>query len=652
MPSWPRAAVPDGTACADVTGAQLAAITGIFDLNGTGPHADRLASLQAGDFAGMSGVDDLLLRENRLTTLPVGVFAGLTALDDLDLRSNALTTLPDGVFAGLSRVGQLDLSNNALTTLSDGTFAGLTQLSTLILSSNRLTTLSDGTFAGLTALVNLYLQGNALTTLPDGVFAGPTALDRLDLARNPLTALPPRVFDGLSLDGLLDLGNIRLSGFGDDLFTGLVALDRFTVSLEEGHDATPLMVGVSLVSDAEGSFKAVAPTGAPFALVLPVSVTGGSIDGGATTVTIPIGATESETLAATRGNTNEAVTASIGTLPALPGLPPPGHTGYTLAKSDTPIEVYGVPVVTIEADTSPVTEGADAVFTVTVDPASTTSFEVTLEVAVTDDDNPATTSPVTLSFAANQATATHTVPTTDDGLDENNGSVVATVQANAAYAIEGSGSAAVVVRDNDLGPGRQGTRRTISSPTVDEGADGDTTTLTFVVTASSPSTQPYRCWTPGETGRGAAQLNADYLPGEVDALVFRDAGSLTHNFAVTVKGDAEFEPDESVLVRCRSNDEDGAFGRGTILNDDDAPAPGQVTGLVVTPAGESLSLAWMPVTGADGYKVQWKSGSESYDDARQADVTAPPPPPPARHPRPGGGHDVHGAGGGDQVRRV
>ena len=53
--------------------------------------------------------------------------------------------------------------------------------------------------------------------------------------------------------------------------------------------------------------------------------------------------------------------------------------------------------------------------------------------------------------------------------------------------------------------------------------------------------------------------------------------------------------------------------RVDILDDESAPA--QVTGVRLTPGGGALLVAWSQVTGADGYKVQWKSGSEDFSDA-------------------------------------
>ena len=43
-----------------------------------------------------------------------------------------------------------------------------------------------------------------------------------------------------------------------------------------------------------------------------------------------------------------------------------------------------------------------------------------------------------------------------------------------------------------------------------------------------------------------------------------------------------------------------------------------VEGVTVTPGVESLTVSWRPAAGADDYKVQWKSGDQDYDEARQA----------------------------------
>ena len=50
-------------------------------------------------------------------------------------------------------------------------------------------------------------------------------------------------------------------------------------------------------------------------------------------------------------------------------------------------------------------------------------------------------------------------------------------------------------------------------------------------------------------------------------------------------------------------------------------APEQVMGIRVVEEVEQLLVSWNPVSGADGYKVQWKSGSQQFDSSREHTVT-------------------------------
>ena len=277
-----------------------------------------ITSLQAGDFSGLPALTRLLLEDNQLSSLPAGVFAGLSALTDLHLYANRLNSVPSDVFAGLSSLVALHLSINPLSSVPADVFAGLSSLRVLDLQLNQLSSLPEGVFSGLSSLRLLFLNGNQLSSLPADVFAGLSALEVLQLFDNQLSSLPEGVFSGLS--SLTDL-----------------SLDDNLVD--------PLPVTVSLVSAGTGAFKATAHTGAPFNMVVPVSVTNGTIDGGATTVTIPTGSVENGPLAVTRtpGATG-ALTADIGTLPGLPTDVDSGgtrrHRGYALVKSaDLPLEV-------------------------------------------------------------------------------------------------------------------------------------------------------------------------------------------------------------------------------------------------------------------------------------------------------------------------
>ena len=111
------------SACADVTGTHLAAITGSLLLN-----SESITALAAGDFAGLTSLTNLYLNHNELTALPSGVFDGLTALRLLRLVENGLITLPAGVFDELTALRYLYLHDNALATLPADVFEPLTSL--------------------------------------------------------------------------------------------------------------------------------------------------------------------------------------------------------------------------------------------------------------------------------------------------------------------------------------------------------------------------------------------------------------------------------------------------------------------------------------------------------------------------------------------
>ena len=276
------------------------AILGVVRLND--PSVSSYAEITA---THLTGVTALYLNDKNITSLKVGDFDGLTDLEELRLYSNQLTTLPEGLFEGLTALETLTLYGNQFTTLPEGIFNNLTALTTLRFGLNQLTTLPSGLFEGLTALTDLRMIGNQLTMLPDGIFEGLTSLTTLRLQNNAVNPLP------------------------------------LTVSLEKV---------------ANGQFKAVAPSGAPFDIVLPLTVANGSITGGATTLTIPAGSVESEVLTVTRtSGATFATSVNIGTLPGLPA----NHSGYTLIKSaDLPItvtegDIPGTSVLTLTVGENP-----------------------------------------------------------------------------------------------------------------------------------------------------------------------------------------------------------------------------------------------------------------------------------------------------------
>ena len=101
---------------------------------------------------------------------------------------------------------------------------------------------------------------------------------------------------------------------------------------------------------------------------------------------------------------------------------------------------------------SAVTEGGNAVFTVSANPAPTAALTVNLNVAddgTSDFLAASNQGRQTVTFTAGAATATFRVPTQNDSNDEPNGRVTARVVSGTGYTVGSPSSANVAVNDND-----------------------------------------------------------------------------------------------------------------------------------------------------------------------------------------------------------
>ena len=308
------ALVPGVDAAKDVTAAHLSLIRTLNLSN------KNIATLKAGDFDGLSAVTSLALSKNQLSSLPMGLFSGLFSLEKLDLGGNRLTRLPMGLFSDLSLLRWLNLPFNQLSSLPVGLFSELSSLDLLNLSHNRLRSLPAELFSDLSALNTLALSSNELKGLPSDVFSGVSSLRSLSLSHNELNGLPVGVFSGLS-----SLWSLHL-----------------------GDNTVEISVPVLLRQVTANEFQATVPTGAPFNIVLPVRVTNGSIDSGATSITVPAGNIDSAPIAVTRApNAVASIALDIVTLPEMPR----GHYGYHLVESspfgrddDSLVFALGVPI--------------------------------------------------------------------------------------------------------------------------------------------------------------------------------------------------------------------------------------------------------------------------------------------------------------------
>ena len=281
-------------------------------------------------FDNLTALKKLYLNENGMPSLRSGVFDNLTVLEELGLGGNDLRSLPSGIFDNLTVLKKLNMSYNELVSLRSGVFDNNTALTELHLYYNDLNSLPSGIFDNNTALTTLTIWRNNLSSLSAGIFDNNIALTNLSIGFNNFSSLPSGIFEKLTnLIGLGLLGN-QFRSLPNGIFKGLPTLTSLNVSQ---NPVDPLPLTVSLEKVADGQFKAIAPTGAPIDIVLPIRVTHGSINGGATMLTIPAGSVGSDTLTVT--STSEfAVSADIGRLPSLPN----NHTGYTLVKSaDLPL---------------------------------------------------------------------------------------------------------------------------------------------------------------------------------------------------------------------------------------------------------------------------------------------------------------------------
>ena len=233
-----------GAVCSTVTGTQLAGIT---QLAITGYSS---ASIVSSDFAGLTGLPrlditdspglttvpanafsevtgtltDLRLPGNKIATVHADAFNGLTALEVLDLHGNAIETLDADIFDGLTALGRLDLEGNAITSLDADTFDGLTNLVSLSFGNNAIETLDADIFDDLTNLTGLGFGNNAIETLDADIFDGLTNLEGLSLNDNAIETLDADIFDDLTALARLYLHGNAITSLDADIFDGLANL--------------------------------------------------------------------------------------------------------------------------------------------------------------------------------------------------------------------------------------------------------------------------------------------------------------------------------------------------------------------------------------------------------------------------------------------
>ncbi len=242
--------------------------------------------------------------------------------------------------------------------------------------------------------------------------------------------------------------------------------------------------------------------------------------------------------------------------------------GTGTITDDDPMPVFAI-------DSPSVSEGdtgtTDLTFTVTKTGATalpaTVSFAVADGTATVADSDYTAPSDTSLDFAPADTTLTVTVSVTGDSRGEEDETLTVTLS-NATGATIGTAVGTGTILDDDP------LTLSIDSPSVLEG-DSGTAILTFEVTlASPPSSQVTVAYSVSD---GTATVaDGDYVAPPDGTLTFPVGSMVAQTFAVTVNGDTNAEPHETVTVTLSSPTGGAGFagdgatlmGTGTIVSDD------------------------------------------------------------------------------------
>ena len=349
-----------------------------------------------------------------------------------------------------------------------------------------------------------------------------------------------------------------------------------SVTVQDDDAALPVVtIAAKAASVTEGGDAVFTLTASPAPaadLAVSVSVAADGdygISAGTQTVTIPTTGSATLTLATTDDAADEPDGSVTATVQAGSGYTVGASASGTVAVSDDDLPP---PVVTIAAKAGPVSEGGDAVFTLTADRAPDADLTVTLAVSETGDGDhvaAADEGPATVTIPKDATEASFTVPTVNDDADEPDGTAVVTVEAGNGYTAGDPASASVAVKDDDVAAGSV---LSVGDSTAKEG--GRLPVMPFTVSLSSPASAPVRVYVSTRPSTPvSAEPGQDYAPGSSD-LTFQ-AGETEKVVWIRIYDDSHDEGAETfevVLSNARGAVIGDGVAVGTIVNDDPMPA--------------------------------------------------------------------------------
>ena len=460
----------------------------------------------------------------------------------------------------LSSIRTLDLSDRGIMSLEKRDFAGLDSLSQLDLQDNHLSSLPDGVFSELGGLTRLWISNNSLSELRTDVFAGLTALRSIRLGRNELLDLPAGIFSGLGELRSLNLDRNNLSSLPKGVFAGLARLESLTLFGNELTDLpTRVFADLTVLRQLLLFDNSLTRLRADMFYGLD-SLHELSVNENWLTDLPARVFDDLQTLERLGLGLNELRNLPDGIFSRLTGL-------RSLALYDneltalSPDMFYGLNQLEyLNLESNEITEL----------PASLFSDLTSLE---------------DLFLAANQLT--ELPPGIFSGLTK-----------LSRLALDGNARDPLPL-----------------AVSIEKAGDSQ-----FMATA--------RAGAPFDLEISVGVSAAGAIEGSASVVTIPAGALASASLGVTRVAGTE----EAVSVDIRELSELPNGHEGYILQADRSlprviipgsglTVPSQVTGLEVLPGVEQLEVGWNEVTGAGGYKVQWKSGEEDYDDSRQALLT-------------------------------
>ena len=247
-----------------------------------------------------------------------------------------------------------------------------------------------------------------------------------------------------------------------------------------------------------------------------------------------------------------------------------GASGGAAARVEITDDDDPLPVLTIAAGASPVTEGGGASFTLSANPAPSADLQVRLDVAdapgadfVAPDDEGRRT----VTILAGRTSAGVTVATAADDKDEPDGPVTVALANGPGYELGSASFARVTVRDDDV--------TTLPALSIDDASSGERDMMQFTIRLSAPATGRVRFDVESrESTPVSARANRDFAKHKYEDVEIR-AGETRVRVGMYAVGDSHDEDPETfevVLSNPRGAVIDDGLAVGTITNSDPLPA--------------------------------------------------------------------------------